>query len=103
MGSGTSSNSGSDNPGLSTHCYSIGYEHGSMSTDPDPIGDGIAAAPCTLTKETNDAYAKGYVDAMHATNSYTARNGDRYRGGKLVSFRASNGTRYRVGNRMDNR
>ena len=85
-----------------------------MSTNPDPVGEGIAAAPCTLTNEANRSYAKGYVDGMNGTGHSgthsngthshgTYSNGDKYNHGKLVAFRASNGTTYRVRNRMDNR
>ena len=65
MGNGDSSNGGgssgggSSGSGLNDHCYQVGYEHGSQSTNPDPVGDGLAAAPCTITKEANAAYARG--------------------------------------------
>lgn len=116
--------------GLNAHCYNVGYDHGSMSTDPDPVGEGISSAPCTTTIDANKSYAKGYTDGMKASgvnsgdgysqtttlkNESSAdiakayggtvmmSNGDKYHGGKLVSFKASNGTRYRVRGRMDNR
>ena len=126
--SDSSSGGGSSGSGLNDHCYQVGYEHGSQSTNPDPVGDGLAAAPCTITKEANAAYARGYTDAMGVSGvnsgdqntrrittsadyksirenrlTYTTRNGNTYTGGKLTAFVASNGTKYRVKSRMDNR
>jgi hypothetical protein len=75
---GGSSSSSSSEPGLNTHCYNVGYDHGSMSTNPDPVGDGISAAPCTTTDGANKAYAKGYTDAMKASDISGVNSGDGY-------------------------
>ena len=49
------SDSGSDsNSGMNEHCYQVGYEHCSPSSEPDAIGDGIDAAPCTFNEDSNN-------------------------------------------------
>lgn len=40
MGNDNSSNSGGNSGGLDSHCYNVGYDHGSQSNN-DAIGDGI--------------------------------------------------------------
>jgi len=52
-------------PGLNQHCYNTGFDHGSKSISPDPVGEGIASFPCTLRKNANDCYAKGIMDARY--------------------------------------
>ncbi|ARF10699.1 hypothetical protein Hokovirus_2_226 [Hokovirus HKV1] len=52
------------NNGLNEYCYSVGFDHGSLSINPDPIGEGISAMPCTTNENANQSYYNGYLDAM---------------------------------------
>ncbi len=64
MGNDNSSES-NDNSGMNDHCYNVGYSAGKGDNlNPDPVGDGINAFPCTLNESTNSSYAQGYVDGM---------------------------------------
>ena len=58
---------GPNAPGLNQYCYTTGYDHGGLSNNPDPIGEGIGAFPCTLNKNANVCYSKGIMDAKHIT------------------------------------
>lgn len=69
MGNDSSKGSDSGNKGLNEHCYNVGYNHASSGkTDPDPIGHGIDAAPCTWSSSANSSYAKGYTDGMSSSS-----------------------------------
>ena len=62
---GRESNEKSGGGGLEDHCYKTGYDHATSSAlDPDPIGQGIDAFPCTTRESTNKEYARGYVDGL---------------------------------------
>lgn len=65
MGIGNSSERGSS-PGLNQYCYQTGYDHAKYN-DPDPVGEGIAAAACTLNREANKNYGKGITDGRRDT------------------------------------
>lgn len=49
--------------GIQQHCYSVGQEHAQLAM-PDPVGEGIAALPCTLSTAANQAYTQGFIDGL---------------------------------------
>jgi hypothetical protein len=73
MGGDNSKSGGSsrDKPGLNQYCYQTGYDHATNnSSEPDPVGEGIAAAPCTTNSGASKSYGRGfsdgYKDRFHA-------------------------------------
>jgi hypothetical protein len=66
MGNGGSANKNSRDchgpkaPGLNTVCYQRGYDHAANSIDPNPISDGIDAAPCMTRENAQRCYNKGF-------------------------------------------
>ena len=69
MGIGNSSGrGGGSSPGLNQYCYQTGYDH-AKHNDPDPVGEGIAAAACTLNREANRNYAKGFTEGRDTYHS----------------------------------
>lgn len=48
-------------PGLNTHAYTTGYNHGSSPMG-DPFNDAIDCFPFTLNKAANEHYGKGYKE-----------------------------------------
>lgn len=51
-------------PGLSQYCYQLGFDHSQLQL-PDPVGEAIAVAPCTLIPTANKAYGQGIIDGMN--------------------------------------
>lgn len=49
--------------GLQQYCYQLGFDHAQVQM-PDPVGDAIAVAPCTVVPSANQAYGQGIVDGM---------------------------------------
>jgi hypothetical protein len=70
------SDSVSNSEGLNEYCYNTGYDHGSgkNTLNPDPIGDGISSLPCTLNKDANESYSKGYVSGVNSGDEYSKSN-----------------------------
>ena len=67
MGNESSSEGNDNSSGMNEYCYQTGFDHGSdasfdVMNGNDPIGDALAAAPCTLNSSYNESYAQGYVD-----------------------------------------
>ena len=74
MGSGGSKGSGNSGnsrefkkSGMYDHCYNVGHTHASEGGN-DPVGEGLDAAPCTLTKDGREGYAHGYCDGSKHCN-----------------------------------
>lgn len=51
--------------GLQQYCYQLGFDHAQIAM-PDPVGEAIAVAPCTIVPEANKAYGQGITDALIA-------------------------------------
>lgn len=82
---GNSESSSNDNSGMNDHCYNVGYEHGSMTSEPDIIGDAIEAFPCTLNDSSNRSYSEGYEHGMAGVSS-----GDSYESSSYPSDNSGN-------------
>ncbi len=50
--------------GLQQYCYQLGYDHSQFQM-PDPVGEAIAVAPCTIVESANKAYGQGIIDGMN--------------------------------------
>lgn len=58
-GGGGGGNSKPAKNGMYHHCYNVGFDHSSQGGN-DPIGEGIDAGLCTVTKSGQAGYAAGY-------------------------------------------
>jgi hypothetical protein len=60
---------GKDAPGLNAYCYDAGYSQTKGTSTPDPVGEGIQAAMCRATKESEICYNKGAYDGTSGVSS----------------------------------
>lgn len=71
-GGGGGRDNGPDRNGMYEHCYNVGFDHSSKGGG-DPIGEGIDAAPCTITQSGQAGYAAGYDDGRGNKREQTNR------------------------------
>ena len=65
-GSSESGSGGGGGGGMADHCWNEGYSAATADPmSPDPVGDGIAAAPCVVTGHSA-SYGQGYVTGVAA-------------------------------------
>jgi hypothetical protein len=62
--------------GLNEYCYNLGWDHGNwkkLDLHPDPWGDALSVAPCTLKADANKCYGRGYKDSMKQSSPSSSR------------------------------